>query len=126
PLELHEDGRGLGMADPDRQELVPVAGLQQHDRLLADHVEAHAVDAHILHLPGALLAARGLSGQSSHGRKRHWGPSDKTRAPKFGAPEHSPVSRHYGSASAGVAQALSRVRLIDPGFEPGTSTFSVS
>jgi hypothetical protein len=48
-LELHQDGGGLGMTDPDRQELVPVARLQEHDRLLADHVEAHAVDDHLLH-----------------------------------------------------------------------------
>src|SRR3954452_24441075 len=51
-LELHEDGRGLGMADPDRQELVAVNGLEQDDRLLADHVEAHAVDDHLLHSVG--------------------------------------------------------------------------
>ena len=31
------------------QELVALARLQQHDRLLADHVEAHAVDDHLLH-----------------------------------------------------------------------------
>ena len=37
------------MADPDRQELVAVNRLQQHDRLLADHVEAHAIDDHLLH-----------------------------------------------------------------------------
>src|SRR4051794_27655784 len=36
------------MADPDRQETVAVDGLQQHDRLFADHVEAHAVDLHLL------------------------------------------------------------------------------
>ena len=48
-LELHQDRGGLGMADPDRQELVAVGGLQQHDRLLADHVEADAVDDHLLH-----------------------------------------------------------------------------
>ena len=47
-LELHQDRRGLGMADPDRQELVRVDSLEQHDRLLADHVEAHAVDDHLL------------------------------------------------------------------------------
>ena len=38
-----------GVADPDRQELVPVDGLQQDDRLLADHVEADAIDLHLLH-----------------------------------------------------------------------------
>jgi hypothetical protein len=37
------------MADPDREELVAVTGLEQDDRLLADHVEAHAVDDHLLH-----------------------------------------------------------------------------
>jgi hypothetical protein len=36
------------MTDPDRQELVALDGLEQHDRLLADHVEAHAVDHHFL------------------------------------------------------------------------------
>ena len=48
-LQLHQDRGGLGVADPDRQELVAVDGLEQHDRLLADHVEAHAVDDHFLH-----------------------------------------------------------------------------
>ena len=47
-LELHQDRGGLGMPDPDREELVRVDGLEQHDRLLADHVEAHAVDDHLL------------------------------------------------------------------------------
>jgi hypothetical protein len=37
------------MPDPDREELVPVGGLQQNDRLLADQVEADAVDEHLLH-----------------------------------------------------------------------------
>jgi hypothetical protein len=37
------------MADPDREELVRLDGLEQDDRLLADHVEAHAVDDHLLH-----------------------------------------------------------------------------
>ena len=49
PLELHQDGRGLRVADPDRKELVPLARLEQDDRLLADHVEADAVDDHLLH-----------------------------------------------------------------------------
>src|SRR4051794_41584858 len=48
-LQLHEDRCRLGMPDPDRQELVAVDGLEQHDRLFADHVEAHAVDDHFLH-----------------------------------------------------------------------------
>jgi hypothetical protein len=37
------------VADPDRQELVAVSRLQQHDRLLADHVKADAIDDHFLH-----------------------------------------------------------------------------
>ncbi len=49
PLQLHEDRRGLGMPDPDRQELVAIDGLQEHDRLLANHVEADAVNHHLLH-----------------------------------------------------------------------------
>ena len=49
-LELHQDRRRLRVADPDGQELVVFDGLQQHDRLLADHVEAHAVDDHLLHV----------------------------------------------------------------------------
>ena len=44
------------MADPDGQELVALAGLQEHDRLLADHVEAHAVDDHLLHSRQSSLA----------------------------------------------------------------------
>src|SRR5687768_4079999 len=38
------------MADPDREELVSVDGLQEHDRLFADHVETDPVDDHLLHL----------------------------------------------------------------------------
>src|ERR1700722_1044350 len=48
-LQLHQDRGGLRMADPDRQELVALDGLQEHDRLLANHVEADAVDDHLLH-----------------------------------------------------------------------------
>src|SRR5262249_17153200 len=49
-LELHQDRRRLGVPDPDGQELVPVRRLEQDDRLLADEIEAHAVDDHLLHL----------------------------------------------------------------------------
>src|SRR4051794_6108491 len=48
-LELHQDRCRLRMSDPDRQELVAVASLQKHDRLLADHVEAHSVNDHLEH-----------------------------------------------------------------------------
>src|SRR5581483_609634 len=48
-LELHEDRRRFRMTDPDRKELVALGGLQQDDRLLADQVEADAVDVHFLH-----------------------------------------------------------------------------
>ena len=47
-LKLHQDRRRLGVADPDREEPVAVDRLQQHDRLLADHVEADPVDLHTL------------------------------------------------------------------------------
>ena len=47
-LQLHQDRGRLGMPDPDRQEFVAVNGLQQDDRLLADHVEADAIDLHLL------------------------------------------------------------------------------
>src|SRR5581483_6007744 len=50
-LELHQDRRGLWMADPDRQELVRLGRLQEHDRLLADEIERDAVDDHLRH-PG--------------------------------------------------------------------------
>ena len=50
-LQLHQDGRGFWMADPDRQELVSFGRLEQHDRLLADQIEAHPVDLHLLHGP---------------------------------------------------------------------------
>ena len=43
-LQAHEDRGRLGMPDPDRQEAVAVGRLQEHDRLLADHVERDAVD----------------------------------------------------------------------------------
>ena len=48
-LELHQDRRRLRVADPDRQEAVAVDRLQQDDRLLAHHVEADAIDLHLLH-----------------------------------------------------------------------------
>ena len=41
---LHEDGGRLGVPDPDGQEAVLRLYLQQHDRLLAGHIEADAVD----------------------------------------------------------------------------------
>mgnify|MGYP000520546225 CR=1 FL=1 len=50
-LEVHQDRRGFGMADPDRQKQVGVLRLQQHDRLLADQIEAHAIDGHLAHRP---------------------------------------------------------------------------
>ena len=54
-LQLHQDCGRLGMSNPDRQELVSFGRLQQHDRLLADEVEAHAVDVHLLHRDGLAL-----------------------------------------------------------------------
>ena len=48
-LQVHQDRRRLGVADPDGKERVAVLRLQQHDRLLADQVEAHAVDGHLAH-----------------------------------------------------------------------------
>src|SRR5262249_18808205 len=57
-LKLHQDRRRLGVTDPDRQELVAIHGLQQHDRLLADHVEAHSVDGHPLHRVSSRGSAR--------------------------------------------------------------------
>jgi hypothetical protein len=48
-LEAHEDGCGLGLADPDRQEAVLVHGLEEDDRLLADRLEAHTVESHLTH-----------------------------------------------------------------------------
>ena len=48
-LEAHEDRRRLRVADPDRQERAALRDAQQDDRLLADEVEAHAVDRHLLH-----------------------------------------------------------------------------
>ena len=70
-LELHQDRRRLRMPDPDRQELVAVDGLQQHDRLLADHVEADAVDDHLLH--ERLLGWRARS-------KYRWTPPGRPRS----------------------------------------------
>jgi hypothetical protein len=48
-LKLHQDRRGLGLADPDRQVAVAVLRLQQDDRLLANKVETDPVDVHLLH-----------------------------------------------------------------------------
>ncbi len=62
PLELHQDRRRLGVADPDRQEAVAVGRLQKHDRLLADHVEGDSVDLHP------------LQGSGSRCRRGHWFP----------------------------------------------------
>src|SRR6185437_13437701 len=55
-LQLHEDRSRLGMPDPDRQELVAVSRLEKHDRLLADQIEADAVDEHLLHPSGDLVS----------------------------------------------------------------------
>ena len=49
-LELHQDRRRLGMADPDRQVPVSLGRLQEHDRLLADEIERDPVDRHLDHL----------------------------------------------------------------------------
>jgi hypothetical protein len=53
-LQLHQDRRRLRVADPDREKAVAVHGLQQHDRLLTNHVEADSIDLHLLHqvIPG--------------------------------------------------------------------------
>src|SRR5439155_20337722 len=37
------------MPDPDREELVSFGRLEEDDRLLADQIEAHPVDLHLLH-----------------------------------------------------------------------------
>ena len=51
--------------------LLPSRGLEQHDRLLADHVEGHPVDAHLLHpkssiatLPWSLIRRSGSTSES--------------------------------------------------------------
>ena len=64
-LELHQDRGRLGVADPDRQEPVPVGRLQQHDRLLADQVEADAVDDHLVHGRPFLMLAPGPCTETS-------------------------------------------------------------
>ena len=58
-LELHQDRRRLRVADPDREELVPVGGLEQDDRLLADEIEADPVDDHLVHqvTPAPVIAS---------------------------------------------------------------------
>ncbi len=57
-LQLDENGGGLGVTDPDRQELVAVDRLEQHDGLLADDVEAHTVDDHFVHFVHAVSIRR--------------------------------------------------------------------
>ena len=60
PLQLHQDRRRLGVADPDREEAILVHGLQEHDRLLADRLEAHAVEGHLSHRWPTPILVRGL------------------------------------------------------------------
>src|SRR3954471_474667 len=108
------------MPDPDRQELVAVDGLEQHDRLLADHVEAHAVDDHFLHGP---LLSRSLAvsvyaphpgrpaGSAAGQRARNGAPCD---APRGGqAPISSAVSaRGSGSRPRMASAAFSAIMMV--------------
>ena len=82
-LELHQDRGRLRVPDPDRQELVRVDSLEQHDRLLADHVEAHAVDDHLLQPRRSFIGAVGAksSGHSPSVR-------EASRAPKCPSVRH--------------------------------------
>ena len=50
-LEAHQDRCRLGVANPDGEERPPFGRSEEDDRLLADEVEAHAVDRHLLHDP---------------------------------------------------------------------------
>src|SRR5215216_904674 len=100
-LELHEDRGGLRMADPDRQELVSVLGLEQHDRLLSDHVERDPVDDHLLHLV--------------HGYTEFY----SRRLPALGVRKRTKACRTVASPSASAVDEMG-----DPGFEPGTSALS--
>ena len=63
PWRLHEDGGGLCMADPDREEAILVRRLEENDRLLADGLEAHAVESHLAHPDDPML----VSGKRSPG-----------------------------------------------------------
>src|SRR6185437_2516501 len=67
-LELHEDCRRLGMADPDGEVLVPVRRFQEDDRLLADDVEADPIYDHLLHGRRTVILARGYLTQTPHSR----------------------------------------------------------
>jgi hypothetical protein len=103
------------MTDPDRQEAVAIDRLQQHDRLLADHVEADAVDLHLLQkgLPGGGLtgkSVRGRGGEASHNRVvqpaaylRQDGTEDST------TPRDSRELTAAGAASVQQASALRRL-----------------
>jgi hypothetical protein len=63
------------MSDPDREELVPVCGLQKHDRLLADQVEADPIDEHLVQrdLEPNIAQAAGQNSAAilESGRNRH-------------------------------------------------------
>src|SRR5262249_13754196 len=59
PLEPHEDRGGLRLADPDWEEAILVDCLEEHDRLLADRLEAHAVESHLAH-PTLRIVVRAL------------------------------------------------------------------
>src|SRR5579884_15450 len=69
------------MADPDRQELVAVRGLQEDDRLLADQIETDAVDEHLLHPSGDLVSNIAQPGRPETAVSRPRQAALGTRAP---------------------------------------------
>src|SRR3954471_3706708 len=124
------------MPDPDRQELVAVDGLEQHDRLLADHVEAYAVDDHLLHGPllsrscgrpvYAPLGSRPAGRLSAERRSRTArAPCPAAAADRRTAPIARGLRPGPGSARTQQKGPPPRASAVgDPGLEPGTSSLS--
>src|SRR6185503_18135449 len=96
---------GFCLPDPDGEKAILVDGLEEHDRLLADRLEAHAVEGHLAH-PDVRMLVRGRTPASSGGVRQ----SQRASGP-------CAVSLPLGSDSTCEGMG-------DPGLEPGASALS--
>jgi hypothetical protein len=103
-LKFHQDGRGLGVANPDGQELIARDRLEQDDRLLSDHVEAHSVDAHLLH--GASLGSDGPEPDTRLMIMPVAYGNPHPRAAAESWPSRSPIAKLGGVARGRLAQSV--------------------
>src|SRR5205814_2328117 len=106
----------LRMADPDRQELVALSRLQENDRLLADQIEAHAVDLHLLHRATFSDGSSGLARQTSPVRAFQNLPNDrppngKSRSLRLAKPASSTEASSVMVTGSGVIHSRTRASL---------------